>query len=78
MYSCNGRERLYACHVVTCRRISLFVKWNKERYSHMNSGVSSIIVPSGSCYKSAACYMKTSAVLYENVFESMSRPVTVS
>ena len=50
MYSCNGRERLYACHVVMCRRISLSVKWNKERYSHMNSGVSSIIFSSGSCY----------------------------
>ena len=29
-------------------------------------------------YESAACYMETAAVLYENVFESMSRPVTVS
>ena len=28
-------------------------------------------------YESAACYMETPAVLYENVFESMSRSVTV-
>ena len=28
-------------------------------------------------YESAACYMETAAVLYENVFESMSR-ITVS
>ena len=32
----NGRERLYACHVVMCRRNSPYMKLNKGRYSRMN------------------------------------------
>ena len=47
--SIDGRDET---HITSCKCAGeyLYKKWNKELYDHMNSGVSSIVFPSGSCY----------------------------
>ena len=47
----DGRDET---HITSCKCAGeyLYKKWNKELYDHMNSGVSSIVFPSGSCYTS--------------------------
>ena len=53
--SIDGRDETHVTwSSCKCAGESPYKKWNKELYDHMNSGVSSIILSSGSCYTSRA------------------------